>query len=60
MPAAMHMREAPWPPTALHCCTHRLPRSPYQNHFKLVSEAMQTLSWVAYTGPNCGAYTMSS
>lgn len=30
------------------------PRSPYQHHFKFVSEAMQALSWVAYTGPNCG------
>ncbi|EFN50763.1 hypothetical protein CHLNCDRAFT_142506 [Chlorella variabilis] len=32
------------------------PRSPYQNHYKLVSEAMQALSWVAYTGPNCGIH----
>ncbi|KAL4424859.1 hypothetical protein ABPG77_011109 [Micractinium sp. CCAP 211/92] len=30
------------------------PRSPYQNHFKFASEAMQALGWVAYTGPNCG------
>ncbi|PRW32688.1 cyclase-associated 1 [Chlorella sorokiniana] len=30
------------------------PRSPYQHHFKLVSEAMQSLSWVVYSGPNCG------
>ncbi|PSC76207.1 dipeptidyl aminopeptidase acylaminoacyl peptidase [Micractinium conductrix] len=30
------------------------PKSPYQNHFKLVSEAMQALSWVVYTGPDCG------
>ena len=30
--------------------------SPYQHHFKLVSEAMQALSWVVYTGPNCGAH----
>ena len=30
------------------------PRSAHQNQFKLVSEAAQALSWVAYTGPNCG------
>ncbi|KAI3423920.1 hypothetical protein D9Q98_009754 [Chlorella vulgaris] len=32
------------------------PRSPYQSHFKLVSEAMQSLSWVAYSAPNCGIH----
>lgn len=32
--------------------------SPYQHHFKLVSEAMQALSWVAYTGPNCGGWRL--
>ncbi|KAL6775929.1 hypothetical protein ACKKBG_A19115 [Auxenochlorella protothecoides x Auxenochlorella symbiontica] len=29
-------------------------RSPYLNHFKVVGEAAQALSWVAYSGPNCG------
>lgn len=24
------------------------------NHNKTVAEAMQALSWLAYTGPNCG------
>lgn len=37
-----------------------MPCSPYQHHFKLVSEAMQALSWVVYTGPNCGAHQASS
>ncbi|KAL4855712.1 Cyclase-associated protein 1 [Chlorella vulgaris] len=32
------------------------PRSPYQSHFKLISEAMQSLSWVAYSGPSCGIH----
>lgn len=31
------------------------PRSPYVNHFKTVAEAGQALSWVAYSGPACGA-----
>lgn len=30
------------------------PRSPYLNHYKVVAEASQALSWVAYTGPECG------
>ncbi len=30
------------------------PRSKYLNHFKLVAEAMQGLTWVVYTGPACG------
>ena len=30
------------------------PRSPYQTHFKLVSEAAQALAWVAYSGPGTG------
>ena len=30
------------------------PRSPYQTHFKLVSEAAQSLAWVAYSGPGMG------
>lgn len=36
--------------------TAAVARSPYQHHFKLVSEAMQALSWVVYTGPNCGGW----
>lgn len=30
------------------------PRSPYISHFKLVGEACQALTWVAYSGPSCG------
>lgn len=30
------------------------PRSPYVQHYKMLSEAVQALSWVAYTGPGCG------
>lgn len=30
------------------------PRSAYQDHNKLLSEAVQALSWVIYTGPSCG------
>lgn len=31
-------------------------RSPYINHFKVVGEAAQALSWVAYSGPECGEW----
>ena len=38
-----------------HLCPRRwlCPLPPLQ-HFKLVADAMQALSWVAYTGPACG------
>lgn len=30
------------------------PRTPFMNHFKVVGEAAQSLSFLAYTGPSCG------
>ena len=29
-------------------------RGPAFNHYKATADAMQSLSWVVYTGPNCG------
>lgn len=30
-------------------------RGPAFNHYKAAADALQSLSWVVYTGPNCGA-----
>lgn len=32
------------------------PRSKYVQHFKLLAEAAQGLTWVVYTGPACGGW----
>ncbi len=29
-------------------------RGPAFNHYKAAADALQSLSWVVYTGPNCG------
>lgn len=33
------------------------PRTPYLNHLKVIGEAVQSLSFLAYTGPECGMNT---
>ena len=30
-------------------------RGPAFNHYKAAADALQSLSWVVYAGPNCGA-----
>ncbi len=30
-------------------------RGPAFNHYKAAADALQSLSWVVYTGPSCGA-----